>query len=68
VLSEDNSWTLMKSRPNSKDMVLFNGNKFGASSYIIDLNNLKPGDYCIIVSNTNSSDEKKTAVSCFGID
>jgi len=58
----------MKSRPNSKDMVLFNGNKFGTSSYIIALNNLKPGEYGIIVSNPNSRDEKRTVVSCFGID
>ena len=67
VLSEDNSGTLMKSRTNSKDMVRFNGKKFGTSSYIIELTNLKPGEYGIIVSNPNSRDEKRTVVSCFGI-
>jgi hypothetical protein len=68
VLSEDNSGTLMKSRTNSKDMVRFNGKKFRTSSYIIELKNLKPGEYGIIVSNPNSRDEKRTVVSCFGID
>ncbi len=68
VLSEDNSGTLMKSRTNSKDMVRFNGKKFGSSSYIIELSNLKPGEYGIIVSNPNNRDEKRTVVSCFGID
>ena len=67
VLSEDNSGTFMKSRTNSKDMVRFNGRKFGTSSYIIELKNLKPGEYGIIVTNPNSRDEKRTVVSCFGI-
>lgn len=68
VLSEDNSGTLMKSRTNSKDMVRFNGKKFGESSYLIELKNLKPGEYGIIVSNPNNRDEKRTVVSCFGVD
>lgn len=68
VLSEDNSGTLMKSRTNSKGMVRFNGKKFGTSSYIIELKDLKPGEYGIVVSNPNNRDEKRTVVSCFGID
>lgn len=68
VLSEDNSGTLMKSRTNSKDMVRFNGKKYGESSYLIELKNLKPGEYGIIVSNPNNRDEKRTVVSCFGVD
>lgn len=68
VLNEDNSGTLMKSRTNSKDMVRFNGKKFGTSSYTIELKNLEPGEYGIIVSNPNNRDEKRTVVSCFGID
>lgn len=68
VLSEDNSGTLMKSRTNSKDMVRFNGKKFGTASYIIELKDLKPGEYGFIVSNPNNRDEKRTVVSCFGID
>jgi len=68
VLSEEKSGTLMKSRTNSKDMVRFNGKKIGTASYIIELKNLKPGEYGIIVSNPNNRDEKRTVVSCFGID
>ena len=68
VLSEDNSGTAMKSRTNSKDMVRFSGKKFGTSSYLLILNNLKPGEYGIVVTNPNSKDQKKTVVSCFGID
>ena len=68
VLSEDNSGTFMKSRTNSKDMAHFNGKKFGKSSYLIELKNLKPGEYGLIVENPNNRDEKRTVVSCFGID
>ncbi|NDP28135.1 MAG: phospholipase A [Flavobacterium sp.] len=67
VLSEDNSWTVMESGTDSKDMVRFNGKKFGTSSYIIELNNLKPGEYGILVSNPNSRDEKRPVVATFGI-
>ncbi len=68
VLSEDNSGTLMKSRTNSKNMVRFKGKKFGASSYLIELIKLKPGEYGITISNPNNRDEKRTIVSCFGVD
>lgn len=68
VIGEDNSGTVMKSKTSSKDMIRFDGKKFGTSSYLIELNNLKPGEYGIIVSNPNNRDEKKTIVSCFGID
>lgn len=68
VLSEDNSGTLMKSRTNSKDMIRFSGKKYGTSSYLINLKDLKEGEYGIIVSNPNNKDEKKVIVSCFAID
>jgi len=68
VLSEDNSGTLMKSRTHTKDMVRFNGKKYGQSSYLINLNDLEPGEYGIIVANPNNRDEKRTIVSCFAID
>ncbi len=68
VLSEDNSGTLMKSRTNSNDMILFSGKKYGTSSYLIILRTLKAGEYGIVVSNPNSKDQKRTIVSCFGID
>ena len=58
----------MKSRTNSKDMVRFKGRKFGTTSYLIELNKLEPGEYGIVVSNPNGRDEKRTVVSCFGID
>ena len=67
VIAEDNSGTVMKSRTNSKDLMRFNGKKHGTSSYIIELKNLKPGEYGIIVSNPNNIDEKRAIVSCFGI-
>ncbi len=68
VMSEDNSGTMMKSRTNSKGMIRFSGKKYGTSSYLITLNDLKAGEYGIIVSNPNNRDEKKVVVSCFAID
>lgn len=68
VVSEDNSGTLMKSRTNTEDLVRFNGKKFGKTSYIIEISNLYPGEYGIIVANPNNVDEKRTVVSCFGVD
>lgn len=68
LLGEDNSGTLMKSRTNSKGMIRFIGKKYGTSSYLINLKDLEPGEYGIIVSNPNSRDEKRVIVSCFGID
>jgi hypothetical protein len=69
VLSEDNSGTLMKSRThNAKNMVRFSGKKYGTSSYLINLEGLKVGEYGIIVSNPNNRDEKRVVVSCFAID
>ena len=68
VLSVDNSGTLMKSRTNSKDMVRFSGAKYGASSYLITLNNLSVGEYGIVVRNPNNNDQKRIVVSCFAID
>lgn len=68
LLGKDNSGTLMKSSTNSKGMIRFSGKKYGASSYLITLNDLESGEYGIIVSNPNSRDEKRVIVSCFGID
>jgi hypothetical protein len=68
LISKDNSGTLMKSRTNSKDIINFLGKKYGTSSYLITLNNLKVGEYGIIVENPNSKDEKRVVVSCFAID
>lgn len=68
VIGEDNSGTLMKSRTNSKDMIRFSGKKYGTSSYLITLKDLKIGEYGVVVSNPNNIDEKRVVVSCFAID
>jgi len=60
--------TLMKSKTNSKNMVRFNGIKYGTSSYLITLDNLKAGEYGIVVRNPYSSGEKIMVVCCFAID
>lgn len=68
VISEDNSWTLMKSRTHSKNMLHFGGKRYGTSSYIISLKNLEPGEYGIVVSSAKNTDQSKAVVSCFAID
>lgn len=68
LISKDNSGTLMKSRTNSKDIINFMGKKYGTSSYLITLKDLKTGEYGIVVNNPNSKDEKRVIVSCFAID
>ena len=68
AISKDNSGTLMKSRTMSKDQIRFSGEKYGESSYLITLKNLKEGEYGIITSNPNSVDEKSVIVSCFAIE
>ncbi|MBK8810690.1 MAG: hypothetical protein IPN69_08150 [Acidobacteria bacterium] len=68
LISKDNSGTLMKSRTNTKDLIRFTGKKFGTSSYLITLSDLAPGEYGIVVTNPNTRDEKRTVVSCFGLD
>lgn len=68
VLSEDNSGTLMKSRTNVKNQMMFDGKKHGSSSYMISLDALQKGEYGVIISNPNSVDQKRTVVACFGVD
>lgn len=68
LISKDNSGTLLKSRTNSKDLIRFTGKKYGTSSYLLTFQDLKPGEYGIVVSNPNTRDEKRIVVSCFGID
>ncbi|MEZ5421832.1 MAG: hypothetical protein R2682_01900 [Pyrinomonadaceae bacterium] len=67
-LGRDNTGTLLKSKTDSTAMMKFTGKKFGTSSYLITLEGLEPGEYGVVVDNPNSRDEKKTTVSCFGID
>lgn len=68
LLGKDNSGTFLKSRTNAKDLVRFEGQKHGASSYLILLDALTPGEYGIVVSNPNARDEKRIVVSCFAVD
>lgn len=68
ILSKDNTGTLMKSRTYSKNQVMFDGRKYGTSSYLLEINDLTSGEYGIVVANPNNVDEKKTIVSCFGVD
>lgn len=53
---------------NKLNYLPFTATKYGESSYLLSLPNVKPGEYGIIVLNPNSESEKSTVVSCFGID
>lgn len=68
VLSEDNSGTLMKSRTHTENLLSFVGQKYGSSSYLLTINGIEKGEYGIVVSNPNNIDEKRTVLSCFGVD
>ena len=68
VIAEDNSGTLMKSRTHTKNQLVFSGKKYGTSSYMILIDDVPAGEYGIVISNPNSVDEKRTIVSCFGVD
>ena len=68
VLSENNAGTMMKSRTHTKNQLVFSGKKYGTSSYLITISGAEPGEYGIMVANPNSVDEKKSVVSCFGVD
>jgi hypothetical protein len=68
MLSKDNSGTLMKSKTNTKNQLIFRGAKYGESSYKLQFDNLQEGEYGIVVANPDNVDEKKAIVSCFGVD
>lgn len=68
VIAEDNSGTLMRSRTHTKNQLVFSGEKYGLSSYLIVIDDIPAGEYGIVVANPNSLDEKRTIVSCFGVD
>ena len=67
ILSVDRSGSLLASRTYSKNQIKFEGKKYGISSYLISLTDLKTGEYGIIVSNPNNQDEKRKIISCFSI-
>lgn len=67
ILLVDRSETLLASRTYSKNQVRFEGEKYGNSSYLLYLNDLKEGEYGIMVVNPNNQDEKIEVVSCFSV-
>lgn len=68
IIAEDNSGTVMKSRTHTKNQLVFSGKKYGASSYMIEIDDVPTGEYGIVIANPNSVDEKRTIVSSFGVD
>jgi hypothetical protein len=68
VLREDNTGTFMKSREGAKDVVRFTGAKHGASSYLLTLGDLAPGEYGVVVANPATGESDRVVVACFGID
>ena len=58
----------MKSRTHTKNQLVFSGKKYGTSSYMIAIDDVPAGEYGIVIANPNSVDEKRTIVSCFGVD
>lgn len=68
MLARSNEGTTGSSYNVTKNMIPFNGEQYGEKSYLIELDNLTPGEYGIVVNNPNSIDEKRTIVSCFAVD
>jgi len=60
--------TFTGSTGNDMNYIDFDAKKYGESSYLLSIDNLKPGEYGIIVTNPNNKDEKQVIVSCFGVD
>ena len=68
ILAKDNSDNIMTSKTYTKNQLKFTGKKYGTASYVITLNDVKPGEYGIVVSNPNNVDETRMVVACFGVD
>lgn len=68
IIAEDNSGTFRRSRTHTENQLVFSGKKYGTSSYMIVVEDVPVGEYGIVVANPNSVDEKRTIVSCFGVD
>jgi len=57
------------SSSNNMKRVDFNAKKYGEDSYLIELENIEPGEYGIYTTNPNKEDEKNTLIiATFGID
>lgn len=59
--------TLGSIKNNNLQYITFVGKKFGASSYILQLNSIQPGEYGITISNPNNLDQKQTITSTFAV-
>lgn len=59
--------SLGSSKSNTLEYVPFTGKKYGTSSYVLKLNNLKPGEYGITILNPNALDQKQTVVASFSV-
>jgi hypothetical protein len=66
VLSLDNSGTIMASKTISDYKIMFEGAKYGESSYIIQVN-LKPGEYGIVITQPDGVIGDHPIVSCFTV-
>lgn len=68
MVHRSNAGTTGSSYNVTKNLLPFSGDRFGDKSYIIELSNLEPGEYGIVVRNPNALDEKRTIVACFAVD
>lgn len=59
--------SLGSAKSNNLQYVSFKGKKYGASSYLLTLSKLEPGEYGVTISNPNSLDQKQVVVSTFAV-
>lgn len=64
IVSTSNTFGTNKS---TLEVVSFRAEKYGESSYLLDLDKKPKGEYGVIVTNPNNLDEKITVVSTFSI-
>lgn len=66
VLSLDNSGTIMASKTISDYKIMFEGKKYGESSYLIQVD-LKPGEYGIVITQPDGVIGDHPIVCCFTV-
>lgn len=54
-------------RKSTLEVVSFQAEKYGESSYLLTLNEIPKGEYGVIITNPNNLDERITVVSTFSI-
>jgi len=64
IVSTSNTFGTNKS---TLEVIPFKAEKYGESSYLIDLDKKLKGEYGIVVTNPNNVDERITVVSTFSI-